>query len=251
MLSKEQKLYRKIIWFENRSRFDIDFFDLLQPQRTVSRHKRYKSGVLYSEKCGRWIQYESSMERDFIVQMEQMKNILFYFEQPVQIAYWRGKRKQTYTPDFGIYLNTKEFVLVEIKDLTSMLETKVQIKVEALMDFCSKKGFGLLFFDGKNTIDKLLKVKNNRRLERAIVQALQNTVLRKEQCSEILKKCNATYNELLKVIIRQNLKFKLFPFKLQQGNKNHLFHQVFVEKRKYDELIKDRLKQLFLSNHPY
>lgn len=237
MLSKEKQLYRKILWFDNRIKFEIDFFDLLQPQRQVSEHHRYKSGAFYSEKCKRWIQYESGLELNFIKQLEEMNNVLFYFEQPVKIPYWRSRRRQTYTPDFGIYLDTKEFVLVEIKDLPSMLEDRVQMKIEALLDFCSLKGFGLLFFDGKHTFDKLLKIKNNRKLERAILKAIHNNILREKQYNEIMQQCNATRYELFKVIIRHNLKFRPFPFKLQHGNKNQLFRQVFVDKRRYDDLI--------------
>lgn len=241
MLTKEQKLYRKILWFEKRIRHDIDCFDLLQPQRKVSEHSRYRSGVFYSEKSKRWIQYESGLELNFIMQLEQMNNVLFYYEQPVKISYRRGNKKQMYTPDFGLYLDTKEFVLVEIKDLTSMLEDRVQLKVEALMDFCSKKGFGLLFFDGRYTFDRLLKIKTNRKLEKKIMEALDKNVLRKKQCDEIIKKCNSTHNELLKVIIRQGLRFKAFPFKLQSGSRNLMFRRVFVEKMRYDDLVREKL----------
>lgn len=242
MLSKEQKLYRKILWFDNRLHYEIDFFDLLQPQRQVSEHHRYKSGAFYSEKCGREIQYESGLELSFIKQLEQLNNVLFYYEQPVQISYWRGRKKQTYTPDFGIYLDTKEFVLVEIKDLSSMLDDRVQMKVEALMGFCAKRGFGLLLYDGKYTFDKLLKSRSNRKLEKEILSALNNNVLRGRQYKEIMRKCNSTQSELLKVIIKHNLKFKPFPFKLQHGNLNYLFRQVFIEKRKYEDSLEEKIR---------
>lgn len=240
MLSKEQKLYRKIIWFENRIKYEIDFFELLQPQRKVSEHVRYKNGVVYSEKCKRWIQYESGLELEFIMQLEQMKSVRFYYEQPVKIPYWRGRRKQMYTPDFGIYLDTQEFVLVEIKDLPSMLEDRVQMKAEALLKFCAQKGFGLLFFDGRYTLDKLRKVKNNRKLEKAVLKAIEKGVLRKEHWNELMRECNATQNELYKIVIKHNLRFRPFPFKLQAGNQNYLFRQVFIEKKKYEDLQKEK-----------
>lgn len=75
MLSKEQKLYRKILWFDKRLQYEIDFFDLLQPQRQVSEHHRYKSGVFYSEKCKREIQYESGLELNFIQQLEKLSRV--------------------------------------------------------------------------------------------------------------------------------------------------------------------------------
>ena len=235
MTRKKQNIFNKILWFNKRTRFDIDFFELLLPQRTVSEHYRYKSGLFYSEKCKRNIQYESGLELEFIKQLEQMKDVVFYFEQPVQIKYRRGKKKLSYTPDFGIYLKSKEFVLAEIKDLTGMLDDKVQMKVEGLMEFCSERGFGLLLTDGKNTFDKLLKVKNNRMLEKEILRAIDGRVLRKKEYNEIQQKCESTQNELLKVIIKHNLRFKPFPFKLQYGGRNPLFRKVFIEKKAYND----------------
>lgn len=245
MCDKEKELYRKILWFDNRFRYKIDFFDLLQPQRKVSGHRRYKSGMFYSGKCSRWIQYESGIEYQFIQQLEQMNNVLFYYEQPVQIQYWRGRRKLTYTPDFGLYFDTGEFVLVEIKDLPHMLADKVQLKVEALLDFCSRKGFGLLFFDGKNTFEKLLKTRNNPRLEKAIMNRLDNGPIGKKEYNEIAEQSSATYNQLFKVIIRNNLSFMPFPFKIMPGNRNAMFRSVFVEKRRYDDLAEEKFHALF------
>lgn len=245
MLSKEQKLYRKILWFDHRVKYEIDFFDLLQPQRKVSEDERYKSGVFYSEKCKREIQYESGLELSFIRQLEQMENVQFYYEQPVQITYRRGRRKRTYTPDFGFYLDTKEFVLVEIKDLQSMLEDKVQMKAEALLDFCAEKGFGLLFFDGRHTFDKLLKAKSNRKLEKEILTALGDRILRQTDYEAIVTKCRSTRAQLWKVIIKHNLRFRAFPFKLQHGNRNQLFRRVFIERKRYDDLIEEQFPTLF------
>lgn len=241
MANKDSKIYNNILWFNNRIKYEIDFFDFLQPQRKVSEHPRYKSGLFYSEKCQREIQYESGMELGFIRQLEQLENVKFYYEQPVQIQYRRGKKKQTYTPDFGIYLQSREFVLAEIKDVPSMLDDRVQTRTEALLDFCAGKGFGFLLTDGMNTIDYLLKIKNNRKLEKEILSAVEETTLRKKQCNEIMKRCNATQNQLLKIILRHNLKFKSFPFKLQYGNKNEIFRQVFYQKRKYDDIINEKI----------
>jgi len=247
-MTKEQKLFSKILWFNNRIKYDIDFFEFLQPQRRVSNKSRYKSGLFYSEKCQREIQYESGIELRFIKLLESSKRVKFYYEQPVRIKYRRGRKNESYIPDFGIYLKTREFVLVEIKDLPSMLNDRVQLKVEALMDFCSNKGFGFLLTDGINTFDKLLKTKTNRKLDKEILKALENNVLRKTQCKEIMKRCNATLNELYKTIIRHNLKFRSFPLKLQHGNKSSVFRQVFIEKKRYDELITEKYDTLFKSN---
>lgn len=241
----KQDLLNKIMWFDKKLKFEIDFFDFLQPQRQVSEHHRYKSGIFFSEKCGRNIQYESGLELAFIKQLEQNKRVKFYYEQPVRIEYWRGRKKQVYTPDFGLYLTTKEFVLVEIKDLPSMLESNVQTKTEALLDFCSNKGFGLLLTDGKHTIDKLRKTKYNYKLERIILKALESDILGKKQYHEIAQICNHSQTELLKVVIKHNLRYKSFPFKIQHGNINDIFRQVFFEKKRYDDLHIEQYPTLF------
>ena len=136
MISKEQQLFRKILWFDKRIKFDIDYFELLQPQREVSDDPRYDNGIVFSEKCQRNIQHESGREKKFIDILENSKRVKFYFEQPCKIPYWRGRIKDEWTPDFGIYLNTGEFVIVEIKELRDMLDNKVQMKVEGALKFC-------------------------------------------------------------------------------------------------------------------
>ena len=211
----------------------------------ASSHHLYKSGIYHSEKCQRDIQYESGLELEFIKTLEADKKVIFYWEQPVQVRYWRGRRKETYTPDFGIYLTSREFVIAEVKDLPGMIDHRVQAKTEALMEFCSGRGFGLLLTDGRNTVGKLRKVKINRRLEKEILAALDANVLRRQECREIMERCSATQNELLKTIVRHNLKFRSFPFKLQQGPGYPVFRQVFFEGKKYDELVEDRFPTLF------
>lgn len=236
-MPQDNRILERTLWFERKMRFDIDYFYLLQPRREVSHGRRYRSGLFHSEKCGRDIQYESALELPFAQRLEQNEHVTFYWDQPIKIPYWRGRRKVTYTPDYGIYLDTGYFVLAEVKDLPSMLDWRVQLKTEALMAFCSDRGFGLLLTDGLHTPRDLLKGKVNRRFERALLAALDEHPLRQAECREIMERCHATTAELHKTIIRQQLKYRPFPMKLQKGNDNHLFRQVFFERRKYEDLI--------------
>ncbi len=126
-----------------------------------------------------------------------------------------------------------------------MLENRVQMKTEALLDFCRKRGFGLLLTDGKNSFDRLLKTKIHRKLEKEILAAIDGNILRKNQYKEIMKKCDSTNPELYRIIIKHNLKFKTYPFKLQNGNQNHIFRQVYIQKKKFDDIIDDNFTSLF------
>jgi len=215
--------------------FDIDYFGMLLPQRDVSADPRYRSGVFYSDKCGRYIQYESGRELEFIKLLEISDKVRFYVEQPVKIPYKRGRRKLNYVPDFGVYLRSGEFIIVEIKELNAMLEDRVQVKMEGLMEFCSKRGFGLLLTDGKAAFDELKKIPLNRKLEKEILQALGKEPVRKDTCCEIIKRCGATHNQLLAVILKHDLYYTAFPFRLKRGGYNPRFRKVFFEGQKYED----------------
>lgn len=242
---KDIALFKKVLWFQNKQQFDIDYFDMLHPHRQVSHKTRYKSGIFHSEKCGRDIQHESDMELRFVEQLEANPRVAFYWDQPVKIPYWRGRRKVTYTPDYGIYLKSGHIILAEVKTLPDMLDFRVQTKTEALMAFCSERGFGLLLTDGRHTPDHFKKGRINPKLERTLLSALDIGPLGKEQCREIMQRCNATYHELHKTIIRHNLKFRSYSMKLQRGRDNRIFRQVFFEHLNYEDLIDEQFSTLF------
>lgn len=242
---RERKLFKKALWFQNKQQFDIDYFDLLHPHRQVSHKTRYKSGIFYSQKCGRDIQHESDMELRFVEQLEANPRVAFYWDQPVKIPFWRGRRKVTYTPDYGIYLKSGHIILAEVKTLPDMLDFRVQTKTEALMAFCSERGFGLLLTDGRHTPDHFKKGRINPKLERTLLSALDIGPLGKEQCREIMHRCNATNHELHKTIIRHNLKFRSYSMKLQRGRDNRIFRQVFFEHLNYEHLIDEQFSTLF------
>ncbi|MCD8185705.1 MAG: Tn7 transposase TnsA N-terminal domain-containing protein [Rikenellaceae bacterium] len=225
----EQTLFQKIIWFSNQQSFNIDYFDLLLPRQTICSDPRFLNGHFYSAKCGRNIQYESGLELEFIRLLESASSVRFYVEQPVRIPYRRGKKKLTYTPDFGIYFHSGAFILAEIKPLHAMLEDRVQTKMEGLIEFCRQRGFGLLLTDGRHTLDRLKKIPLNRSLEKEILCALKQEPIRRKQYAELVEKCGASHQDILKIILKHDLYFTAFPFKLKSGKYNALFRQVFVE----------------------
>lgn len=242
---KNTTLFRKVLWFETRLQFDINFFDLLQPRREVSHKARYRSGVFHSEKCGREIQYESGLELDFIRVLEESPNVVFYWEQPVAIPYWRGKLKARTYPDFGVYLQSRHFVLVEVKPLSDMLDHRVQAKAEGIMDFCSRHSFGFLLTDGKHTPQDLLKSRVNRKLEREIMDALSAGPISEQDYREIKMRTAATPGQLYRAIIRLDLRYSSYRFKLKKNRSKSLFRQVFFERKKYEKLLQEEYHSMF------
>lgn len=242
---KKKNLWSNILWFENRGQFDIDYFEMLQPRRQVSHKPRYKSGVFHSEKCNRGIQYESGLELEFIKILESCQDVIFYWEQPIGIPYWRGKLKAKTYPDFGIYLKSHHFVIAEIKPLSDMLDHRVQAKAEGIMEFCSKQGFGFLLTDGKHTPEHLLKGKVNRKLEKELKATLETNPIREEQYRSIKEHNSATPSQLYRAIIRLDLKYSSRRFKLQRGNESLVFRQVYFGKRKYDAIVEEKFQLYF------
>lgn len=195
----------------------------------------------------REIQYESGLELDFIKYLEGSEEVLFYWEQPVDIPYWRGKLKARTYPDFAVYLRSRHFVIAEVKPLADMLDHRVQAKAEGIMDFCCRRGFGFLLTDGRPTPEHLLKGKINRRLERELKTALAAGPIRKDQYKAIKDRCDATPGQLYRTIIRLDLKYSSHRFKLQRDSQSPIFRQVYFRKKRYDESVEEQIASLLGS----
>lgn len=250
MPTQKSDILKQALWFSRRLHFDLDadFFSTVRPQRSVSTDGRYISGVFRSEKCGRDVQYESGQERDFFYDMEKNPAVLHYWEQPVKIPYKRGKVRRYYTPDAAVFTARHEIIIVEIKPLSEMLDHRVQAKIEGLMDFCSRRGFGLLLTDGRNTPKVLLKGKVNRPLEKELAAALETGMIRRAQYKEIKERTKATAAELYRAVIRLDLKYSGRSFRLTRGNQSPVFRQVYFGKRQYDDLTQENFSTLNLSH---
>ena len=244
-MKKDRQLFKKTLWFD-KNVCDARLFADLKPKRDVSNHPRYNSGEFFSEKCKKDIQHESGLEEQFFKKLEKNNKVLYYWHQPITVPYWRGKIKTHTTPDAGVILEGLKVVIVEVKPLSGMLDYKVQMKVVGLLKYCAENGCGFLLTDGKNTLDKIRKEKCNRKLEKELLQVLESRNIHKRECNELLKKHNATQNELLKIIFKNQLRYRPFPFKLEKARyKNEVFYQVFYEKKKYEELVEERFETLF------
>lgn len=240
-------LFRKILWFEKKLRFDSDtgFFEIMKPARSVSSNHRYRSGLFHSEKCGREVQYESGCELEFIRFLETHASVLYYWEQPKAIPYWRGKIKAKTYPDFAVYLRSRQLILVEIKPLAEMLCHRVQAKSEGVMEFCCRAGIGFLLTDGRHTPADLLRGTVSRKLEKELSEVLETGPIRKSQWLEIKSRTQATDSQLYRAIIRLDLKFASFPFKLQRGTQSPVFRKVYFEKKRYEDLFMENICSMF------
>lgn len=106
------------------------------------------SGQISSRKINDTVQFESSLERDFIYLLEFDTQVKRYLEQPIEIFYkdsFGVYRK--YIPDFIITYHDKfrKDEVVEIKYIKDLRENKdkLDLKFKAAREFCKKNN--LLF----------------------------------------------------------------------------------------------------------
>lgn len=85
------------------------------------------SGII-NNKDHNQVQFESSLERDFIYLLEYDKNVKSYLEQPIEIYYIdRNGKNRKYTPDFYVLYHDNTEEIIEIK-----YEKTLQIKKDDL-----------------------------------------------------------------------------------------------------------------------
>lgn len=100
------------------------------PVRKIKMNHFSVTGVFYSFKNDRHIEFESSLERDFFLLLEMDDTVESYEEQPVTLYYTYLNRRTPYTPDCIIHYfdDDKLSCIVEIKPSKVIKDKKVFLK---------------------------------------------------------------------------------------------------------------------------
>lgn len=88
------------------------------------------------------IQFESSLERDFIYLLEFDKNVKSYLEQPIEIKYIDKEGKdRKYTPDFYVlyYDNKEEIIEIKYEKTLKIKKEELESKFNAAKEYCDSK----------------------------------------------------------------------------------------------------------------
>ncbi|QIY91622.1 TnsA endonuclease N-terminal domain-containing protein [Chryseobacterium gallinarum] len=110
--------------------------------REISAKSSSLSGIINIDHLKNPIQFESSLERDYIFLLEYDQNVKQYLEQPLKITYFDDNKKQrTYIPDFIVeHFDDSPTELIEIK-YTSTLKAKkdeLEQKFKAAKEYCQR-----------------------------------------------------------------------------------------------------------------
>jgi hypothetical protein len=217
LVSELNNLLLYIIWPREVIK-KIDWSELCR-EREVSPKGVGVSGSFFSEKMFRDVQYESHLELQFLLKLEQAKDIIFYQEQPFIIPYQFEGLPRNYYPDVFFAFEDGRGVVVEIKPRYQMALYKNLIKWSALYTFCIQNGWGLLATDGKRSFQQFQHDEIPEEYQTAMLSALANSAdgtLCWKEYRNIRDQHHATWNDLLALILKNRLIWTLQPFVLKR-----------------------------------
>lgn len=101
---------------------------------------------------GNSIQYESTLERDFLIYFTFLENVIEIVPQPVTIKFEKNNRTYPYTPDFYIEFDKstdKKPLIVEVKPKELWQENwrEWSVKWKAMLSYCKEHGYQFRIFD--------------------------------------------------------------------------------------------------------
>ena len=143
--------------------FTLDVAKISKRLREIPPKYSSLSGTINMVSINKSIQFESSLERDFIFLIEFDTNVHFFLEQPLEIPYKdRNGIMRRYVPDFIVnYFDDKtEIIEIKYKSVLKAKQEELEYKFKGARDFCKKNN--LIF---KVLTDSDIRIKNNIELD--------------------------------------------------------------------------------------
>jgi hypothetical protein len=209
-----ENLFSHIIWPDSVGLLQQEEILTIKRERTVSLGNVGYAGDFFSKKMNRSVQYESYLERDFLLRLESFDDVVLYQEQPFVVPYERGGRLRNYYPDVFFVLKDERGVVVEIKPVFQMALRRNLVKWSALRKFCSQTGIGILITDGRYSIQQVQQHDVNPDFAKEVLSSLQRGALSWNEYREIRDRHDVSRNDFLALILKNRLFWDLQPFRL-------------------------------------
>lgn len=208
-----ERILKDVIWFDKVNILTEDIYRKIVQLRFIEEDKNNPNkGSYYSYKMCKEIQYESSIEKDYLLLLEDSVEVKYYSVQPFKIDYFYEGRLHSYYPDIFFVLNDGRAIIVEIKAIIEMPLERNLLKYNALKDFCNKNGFGVLYTDSRNSFEKYASKSINNEFEEDIINELKKGPMDWRKCEDIILEHKVDKQEITIVIIRNNIKYTQNPF---------------------------------------
>lgn len=185
-------------------------------QRQVSLDGEGHGGSFLSEKMCRDVQFESTLEYAFYLQLEHSDRVVAYQEQPLAIPYELDGTVRRYYPDAFLLLADGRGAVVEIKAKKLLALHENLIKWRALRRFCEQAGYGLLVTDGRMPLQILMRRNVSPAFRSAIWAAMRDGPLHWHEYKVILEQQLGTLEDFLALVLQDGLVWKRQPFTLER-----------------------------------
>lgn len=122
----------------------------MKQSRKIKPTRRSVSGrIAYKNKS---LQYESTLERDFLIYFIFLEDVFDIVPQPITIPFHKNNRTYPYTPDFFIEFEkstNKKPLIVEVKPKQLWQENwrEWSVKWKTMIRYCNQHGYQFRIFD--------------------------------------------------------------------------------------------------------
>lgn len=183
--------------------------------RDVSSAPFSRSGSYFSKLLHREVQYESLLEKRFLLLFEQSNNVEYFQEQPVKISYEKDGKILHYYPDAYVLFDSGVHALVEIKPVFHMGLIDNILKWEALQKHCERNQLGCLYTDGYKTMTELKEMEVPLGYKQELLGLIdRKSIIDFDDYREVKNYYPVTRNHLVSFIVNNGIRFELNPFLL-------------------------------------
>lgn len=121
----------------------LDLLRGCEPVRAagVYRRQRHMPGRWFSATAGRFLEYESLLERDWMLLMDFDREVEWMCEQPLRLRYVRDRRPVSHVPDLLVWRQGAP-ELCDVKSGERVDDPRFQAQVEATGLACAEVGIG-------------------------------------------------------------------------------------------------------------
>jgi hypothetical protein len=106
----------------------------------VYRRQRHMPGLWFSTTVGRFVEYESLLERDWLLLLDFDRDVEWMCEQPLRLSYVKNGQRASHVPDLLVWrAGTPE--LCDVKSEERLEDPRFLAQVEATGRACAEAGF--------------------------------------------------------------------------------------------------------------
>ncbi len=217
-VTRFQTLLSYVIWPRWVRAITQDELAQIHRTRDVFSDGNGSSGTFSSVKVGRVVQFESLLELDFFLMLEECPQVTYYQEQPLRISYQVEEKELLYYPDVLLVLADGKAIVAEIKPIFQMALHRNLEKWSALRKFCALKGWGMLVTDGRHAIQEVQRQPIHSEFAQAILNRLNTGPLSWPDYKAIRDEYGVGRNDFLALVLQNKLVWMLQPFQLTRND---------------------------------